>query len=345
MPFLSVNGVELRVRLNSARRAAPTRFGGLERAFSGALLSSVRTHKNAWSFRTAPVTQAEAQALRGFLEGRGHHWLFSEANNSSNYYSDKGLNRSATSGAATVAGVVGGRPNSLTTRTNVSAYVEFAPLPSTTSPWTAIYFRYRWLTGTWHHIIKTSTGLYFVDGVAATEVAHSTNDSLLTVTSGTFRFESRQTKQALAAWAATTAYSLGTKIYAISASDSSYLRAYECTVAGTSGGAAPAWTGTVGSTFSDGTVTWKDDGRAALFIDDLVLVPFAIPSSWAAGIYTWHNANAWTSLPKLSASGDAIPNAPRTVMGEVGDANVIAAVNSGSWTSNLEELDFSLLEV
>jgi len=58
------------------------------------------------------------------------------------------------------------------------------------------------------------------------------------------------------AWQASTAYSAG-QIISPSASNG---HCYECTVAGTSGATSPSSWPTDGSTFTDGTVTWKDMG-------------------------------------------------------------------------------------
>ncbi len=58
------------------------------------------------------------------------------------------------------------------------------------------------------------------------------------------------------AWQASTAYNAG-QIISPSTANGHF---YECTVAGTSGAAAPASWPTDGSTFADGTVTWKDLG-------------------------------------------------------------------------------------
>jgi flagellar hook protein FlgE len=53
-------------------------------------------------------------------------------------------------------------------------------------------------------------------------------------------------------WAATTAYAAGARVYPNPPNGYSY----EVTTAGTSGAAQPTWPTTVGSTVSDGTVTW-----------------------------------------------------------------------------------------
>lgn len=50
----------------------------------------------------------------------------------------------------------------------------------------------------------------------------------------------------------TTAYGLGQQV--TPATLNGYV--YRCTVAGTSGGSAPAWPTTIGATVTDGTVTW-----------------------------------------------------------------------------------------
>ncbi len=56
------------------------------------------------------------------------------------------------------------------------------------------------------------------------------------------------------AWAASTAYSVGQEVY------DSNGNVEVVTVAGTSGASAPAWNATVGSTTTDGSVTWLNLG-------------------------------------------------------------------------------------
>jgi hypothetical protein len=63
--------------------------------------------------------------------------------------------------------------------------------------------------------------------------------------------------------ATTTAYTLG-QVVRPSAGNT---YAYRCVVAGTSGGAAPTWPTVVGTTVTDGTVTWLNIGTAVLKFD------------------------------------------------------------------------------
>lgn len=55
------------------------------------------------------------------------------------------------------------------------------------------------------------------------------------------------------AWAASTAYSLGDIVQAVTWNDT----LFECVVAGTSGGSEPAWDNTIGNETTDNTVTWQ----------------------------------------------------------------------------------------
>lgn len=60
-------------------------------------------------------------------------------------------------------------------------------------------------------------------------------------------------QQSISAWAAATAYSLGDVVRDTSGNETLY---FHCTTAGTSGGAEPSWTTTVGGTTSDNTAVW-----------------------------------------------------------------------------------------
>jgi len=57
-----------------------------------------------------------------------------------------------------------------------------------------------------------------------------------------------------AAWVASTAYSVGDVVRAVSDSDSGFY--FRCTIAGTSGANEPFWPTVIANTVEDGTVTW-----------------------------------------------------------------------------------------
>ncbi len=62
-----------------------------------------------------------------------------------------------------------------------------------------------------------------------------------------------------ATWAATTPYALGAMV--VPATANGYY--YKCTTAGSSSASAPTWSTTIGSTVTDGTVTWTCWGKTA----------------------------------------------------------------------------------
>lgn len=96
---------------------------------------------------------------------------------------------------------------------------------------------------------------------------------------------------AVTAWAATTAYSIG-DIRRQTAPTSPNHRVFRCTTAGTSGGSEPAWNLTKGSTTNDGTCVWTEITGNSTYNT----------TSFAAPHYWLHHAagSGW------SAAGDTI---------------------------------------
>lgn len=77
--------------------------------------------------------------------------------------------------------------------------------------------------------------------------------------------------------------------------------------------------------------------------DGLVALPYSVPDSWPAALYTQHNSAAWSTLPRLSAAG-TFDTASVTVRGKVTGSKVIACNLNGVRTSGYL-LDFTLREV
>lgn len=104
------------------------------------------------------------------------------------------------------------------------------------------------------------------------------------------------------------------------------------------GSSIASWFSASGGTI---TITGPD------YFDDLVVMPFALPASWLAAIYSWHNANPWSALPTLRVAGDAIPDPAgyRLCKGVVKGANLMRGALGGTKYSNLTQLSVGLLEV
>lgn len=97
------------------------------------------------------------------------------------------------------------------------------------------------------------------------------------------------------AWAASTAYAVGTIVRASSVQASGL--AFRCTVAGTSAATEPAWPTDIGSTSTDNTVTWQ--AISSVYEDLSTLAPSAIIELFeltlnstlhgSSDTYRWHN--------------------------------------------------------
>ena len=126
---------------------------------------------------------------------------------------------------------------------------------------------------------------------------------------------------AYSAWAASTAYSVGAIVRASAVQASGLV--FQCVVAGTSGSTAPAWATDIGSTFTDGTVTWK--AISSVYEELATIAPSAIIELFeltldsslhgSTDTYRWHsgcnaditgniiwNGNSYARLP-VEASG------------------------------------------
>lgn len=81
--------------------------------------------------------------------------------------------------------------------------------------------------------------------------------------------------------------------------------------------------------------------------DDMVFWDFQLPATWAADVYAFHNAQAWSSLPDLFADGDAIQDVGATggmtVLGQAGSATN-QYFRSGASLALGQVFDFSLTE-
>jgi len=86
------------------------------------------------------------------------------------------------------------------------------------------------------------------------------------------------------------------------------------------------------------------NATAAYDYDELLVLPFVLPSTWAAGLYAFHNANAWPSIPRLRLGGDCVV----TPVDVVGQSGAVAQHNvrlGGVHTSTARSLAFDLFEV
>lgn len=96
---------------------------------------------------------------------------------------------------------------------------------------------------------------------------------------------------------------------------------------------------------SGGTVTLTASGGVSHNFDDMVILPFSVPTGYWDDIYSWHDTNSWGALPALKCMGDIIPEAQtRTMMGDVTESRPLKAYLSGSFTTVARTLSVGLRE-
>lgn len=76
MAFLTIDGDTYEIAVDGASENAPEEVGNDHRAFSGNMRSSIRGIRRKWSFKTIPMVESQAQALKdkiysGFQECSG----------------------------------------------------------------------------------------------------------------------------------------------------------------------------------------------------------------------------------------------------------------------------------
>lgn len=103
-------------------------------------------------------------------------------------------------------------------------------------------------------------------------------------------------------------------------------------------------------TLTAGTGTVKLDGDATFdtFFDELVLLPFLLPSDWPAQMYAWNNSGKqWSPLELLTATGELIDNnvtGGKTVRGHVKNMPLMQGALSGTFGQGVTTLDVELEE-
>lgn len=323
MPALTLAGITVPVALDQWSRLEPMLIGEDGRAFSGADLSNVRTWKEGWKAKLTPQAAATAAAFRGLTRGDGYSWSFD-----SDLYADiKGLGASSGSGLF-VAGKYGNA---------ISTYQAITFGVAAGSAWTISGWVFKPSLLAWHHFIRTSTGLKFKDGVSAAD------DPLMNISSTNLVLSPEVTLGGAVAWSSGTTYSVGDKVL-----ESGVVWVQ------LDGGAfdvgEPTWSTALGALAvqdPDGNA-WEWQGSNTGF-DDVRFLPYVVPTSWAAQMYTEANARAHTALPRLRLAGDAAAELAAgyaTITGKLMEAPLRHLTPSGSTSAstNMDQLEMELRE-
>jgi len=97
MAFMRVNGYSVPVFAESANQQIED-IGFRERSFSGQMLSSRRARKRNWSFETNHLSEINALALQGVIDGIGDNFPYTRSSTGASFFSAKGNSPGSTIG-------------------------------------------------------------------------------------------------------------------------------------------------------------------------------------------------------------------------------------------------------
>lgn len=328
MPFMTLNGVTVPAALNATNRRASEVIGEEARGHTGTDIGSVQTRKGVWHSKLTPQVAATARAFRALVEGEGHVWSFD-----SNLYSSKGLGPSLSTGCAVGAG---GKYGS---RVKVDGGKRLGyTISGSATDYTLLYWKKAQNGGAWEHFINRS-GTIYRNGVADGSVALTSYDgSTLYLISPGYNWAADKIWIANDTPTPDDWYMDTDRLYLFQLVDAGL---------GTNGGTEPTWDvdpyGAITTDITDPTMQWEYQGDAAGYFDDVMFVPYVIPTAWVALLYAEANARAFTGLPSLRMAGDVVASLASgvaTVRGKVGESQLIKATG----VTNLEALDVELRE-
>lgn len=355
--FLDLNGITIAVQDGQGTAPAPTDIGTTERAVDGTLIRGRIALKQNYTFATPPTDPVTAVALKALINGFGNHWSFD-----SNTYSGKGVGPLAPPSALYQAGVTAGKyGNCLQVGTTPYGTADVWEIqPTGLDALGAFQGNHTWMAwiraqdgSTWNHYLVTdtlNTKAYYKNGVLAAADSDTncvTDNAAFFVLNGYGYIQNGSV--ALPGWLATHSYAANAYVQPSVAHANG--RFYKVTAGGggNSGSTEPTWPTVLGNTVTDGALTWTDQGPSSLFVDDLVILPFPVPSAWVSQLYTFCSAQAYPDPPQLLATGLApLPvsgNSSILVMGTVETTTFVQVMSGGTMQPNYQTIQFQLTDV
>lgn len=358
MPGLTVNGVSVPALMDrGVTRSAPELIGPAdERSFQGDLLSAVRARKEVLDLRLSLQDSATATAWRRWLLGLGDSWNLDDA--TFGLYSAKG--RAPLAGYGASVGTTAPPPKWGARRLGVTSSITWAPLGF--RGWDAALdgrtvVLWRWNGAAWkHHIIRDDWSMW-VDGVASqvatpwlfVETAALAGEYFSLLSNGGYE------SSIIPGYAAGQTYTEEDRVR-VTVGPTTYL--WRCVlvddpgasgVGGTLGGGTAGllqYDNGLGSTYRfilEGTDPGVGAGNA--YYDDAIYLPFRLPTAWVTEVYAEHAARAWSALPALRVSGEALDNRAVYMESQLQDASIRPAAVNGSWSQGVQDVGATLREV
>lgn len=159
---LMINGINLGAIMAAAEEPKVTwrDIGETTTAVDGTTNLTRSARKVDTSFRSVPITQADAHSWRCLLSGEGECWSFD-----SHLYGSKGTPATSITNASQSAGSskYGAGKLSVGATTGTISFASAINSWGNTSSWTVGVWRFE--SGAWHHYVILSSGAKWVDGV------------------------------------------------------------------------------------------------------------------------------------------------------------------------------------
>jgi hypothetical protein len=165
--FLTLNGVAVRVAVDSVSMSYADSGGEMERSPSGELGGGPSSSKREWKMTTTPIPASEVEAWVGLIEGKGHSWSFDAS-----VYSARGRGVEAGGSLATVSLVGGAKYGAAAASVSDDGDTPFSAVPYS-ADWTLLGWLKDVLGSGWHHFVFNSGlvewqgGVLFVAGQSA----------------------------------------------------------------------------------------------------------------------------------------------------------------------------------
>lgn len=298
-------------------------IGTTTTAYDGTMLHSRQWVAKDLAFDMTPQLLADGYAWEQMIRGSGHVWGFEGYG----LYSSKGL--APTAGYSILFDTANPKFGSYRLYTDASITWRVGNYGTQA---TILFWRISpTASTTWEHWCYMGDGTVYKNGALIT-LPQPFIQTYFGDPNGDFSLHAPQDNAT--AWAATTVTTLGTIRRPTVRNGYTYI----CTTAGTTGGSQPTWSTVLGNTTADGSVVWTTQLGVGYF-DDVVFLPYVIPTSWIA--YLAAATAPWADTPWLYMVGDALSEGSRNMIGSC-SSKMVRGVLSGSFRTNLKALSVSL---
>ena len=330
MAFLRINGHTVPVEVDSASMQL-VEVGNSSKSYDGTTINLRRRLKRKLSFKTPPLSEADAIALQGLVRGQGEYWSFDAASTGEYLYSSRGVGTQASSGNA---------------QHTTNKYGGFSLDPGTTLTYPEEVMKglTDFTINAWVSDLSSNPGtedrILLSAGTVSLSRSSAANDlKFSTIDSGTHTLTKSSAWDGISNFKMITAVIRGNPETGENAKELYYNGSSAASESSTSTAQIPDM-----STVNEVSVG-NDGGDQQVWtglVDDLLIVPYAATSDIVSAWYGM--GKAMSPLPKVYVDGDIIPDDALSSL-FVGRVDSSQYLMSAGGKNNKRKLDITLEEV